>query len=124
MLQFTFEAPTLLEPDAVPDASEVLHDEPREKSDRLAKIKRFAAWLTAEMQQNGIVTKGLGLTGDGWVFEVPSDEGFVMCFVSNLDHGESRISVTEIGGAAEGVDRAVETLLKRSGKITELKVEQ
>jgi hypothetical protein len=48
-----------------------------------------------------------------------------MCFVANLDGDEACISllVTEMGGAPEGVDRAVEALLRRSSQIAELKVE-
>jgi hypothetical protein len=47
-----------------------------------------------------------------------------MCIVSNLDGDGTRISllVTEMGGAAEGVDRAVEALLNRSSEIVELEV--
>ncbi len=123
MLQFTFESPTLFEPDAVPAAREMLHDDTREKSYRLAKIRKFAHWLVAEMGRAGIVAKGLAVDGDGWVFEVPAAEGFVMCVVSNLDGMEQQIGVmvTEIGGASEGVDRAVETLLRNSGKVAGLK---
>jgi hypothetical protein len=125
MMHFTFKAPTLLEPEAIPDANEYMHDEPKETSERLAKIKKFAHWLKAEMDRNGLSTQGPLLDPSGWVFEVPCDEGFVMCFVSNLDGDEACIDllVTEIGGAAEGVDRAVEALLRSSSEIAELKVE-
>ncbi len=127
MMSFSFTAPTLLEPDAIPSPSEIIHDEPRETSERLAKIKKFAHWLKAEMEKAGLpVGKGLALDPTGWVFEVASDEGFIMCFVSNLDGDGAHITllVTEMGGAAEGVDRAVEALLSRSREIAELKVVQ
>jgi hypothetical protein len=47
-----------------------------------------------------------------------------MCIVSNLDGDGARISllVTEMEGAAEEVDRAVEALLNRSSKIVGLEV--
>ena len=126
MMLFTFKAPTLLEPEAIPNANEFIHDEPKETSERLAKIKKFVHWLKAEMDENGLSTKGLVLDPSGWVFEVPCDEGFVMCIVANLDGDEAciRLLVTKMGGGPEGVDRAVEALLRRSSKIAELQVEQ
>jgi hypothetical protein len=125
MKNFTFKAPTLSEPEAIPSANEYIHDEPKATSERLVKIKKFVHWLKAEMDKSGLSTKGLVLDPSGWVFEVPCGEGFVMCFVANLDGDESCISllVTEMGGAPEGVDRAVEALLRRSSQIAELKVE-
>jgi hypothetical protein len=47
-----------------------------------------------------------------------------MCIASNLDGDGTRINlaVTEMGGAAEGGDRAVEALLNRSSEIVELEV--
>jgi hypothetical protein len=125
MLSFSFTAPTLLEPDAVPSANEIIHDEPREKSEQLAKIKKFVQWLKSEMKTAGLpVKEGLYLDSTGWVFEVAADKGFVMCFVSNLEGDEKRIDllVTEMGGAAKGVDRAVEALLIRSNEIAGLEV--
>jgi hypothetical protein len=127
MMSFSFMAPTLLEPHAIPAASEVMHDVPMETSERLVKIKKFVHWLKAEMEKAGIPTEG-GLVLDpasgGWFFDVASDEGFVMCIVSNLDGDGTRISltVTEMGDAAEGVDRTVEALLNRSSEIVDLKV--
>jgi hypothetical protein len=97
MMSFSFTAPTLLEPDAIPSASA------------------------------GLPTKkGVNLDASAWVFEVASNEGFVMSFVSNLDGDGARITllVTEMRGAAEGVDRTVEALLNRSSEIAELKVIQ
>jgi hypothetical protein len=131
MMSFSFTAPTLVEPDAETDAilsaSEVFYNAPRESLERLAKIKKFVLWLKAEMEKAGLPTKkGLVLDAEsgGWVFEVASKEGFTMCIVSNLDGDGMRISllVTEMGGAAEGVDRAVEALLNRSSEIVELEV--
>jgi hypothetical protein len=92
----------------------------------LVKIKKFVHWLKAEMDKNGLSTKEVVLDPSGWVFEVACDEGFVMCFVANPDGDEACISllVTEMGGAPEGVDRAVEALLRRSSEIAELKVVQ
>jgi hypothetical protein len=126
MMNFTFKAPTLLEPEAIPDANELIHDEPKATSERLVKIKKLVHWLKAEMDNHGISTKELVLDASGWVFEVPCDDGFVMCIASNLDGDEAcvRLLVTEIGGAPEGGDRAVEALLGRSSQIAELKVEQ
>jgi hypothetical protein len=125
MMNFTFRAPTLFEPEAIPTANELIHDEPRATSERLVKIKKFVHWLKAEMNKSGISTKGLNLDPSGWVFEVPCQEGFVMCFVANLYGDEARISllVAEMGGAPAGVDRSVEALLRRSSQIAELKVE-
>jgi hypothetical protein len=131
MISFSFTAPTLLEPDAETDAilsaSEVCYNASRESLDRLVKIKKFVLWLKAEMEKAGLPTeKGLVLDGEsgGWFFEVASNEGFVMCVVSNLDGDGTRISllVTEIGGAAEEVDQAIEALLNRSSEIVELEV--
>jgi hypothetical protein len=131
MMEFSFTAPALLEPDADTDAilsaSEVAYNASRESLERLAKIKRFVLWLKAEMEKAGLPTKkGLLLDGEsgGWFFEVASNGSFVMCIVSNLDGDGTRISllVTEMGGAAEGVDLAVEALLKRSSEIVELEV--
>jgi hypothetical protein len=133
MQTFSFTAPTLLEPDADTDAilraSDVCYNASRESLERLAKIKKFVVWLKAEMEKAGIPTeKGLILDGEsgGWFFDVASKEGSVMCIVSNLDGDGTRISllVSEMGGAAEGVDRAVESLLKRSNEIAELKISQ
>ena len=130
MMSFFFTAPTLLEPDADTDvilsASDVCYNASRESLERLAKIKKFVLWLKAEMEKAGLPTeKGLVLDGEsGGFFEVGSNEGFVMCIVSNLDGDGTRISllVSEMGGAAEGVDRAVEALLNRSSEIVELEV--
>jgi hypothetical protein len=126
MMNFNFNAPALFEVEAVPSPTEFIHDEPEQTSRRLVKIKKFTLWLKAAMERDAIQTKGLDLDPSGWVFEVPCDEGFVMCFVSNLDGDETRISllVTEMGGAAEGVDRDVEALLRRSSEIADLIVEQ
>jgi hypothetical protein len=127
MMVFSFTAPTLLEPDAIPSANEVMHDVPIETSERLVKIKKFVLWLTVEMEKAGLPTENaplLDAEGGGWFFDVASNEGFVMCIVSNLDGDGTRISltVTEMGGAAEGVDRAVEALLNSSSEIVELEV--
>jgi hypothetical protein len=126
MMNFTFKAPTLLEPEAIPNANEFIHDEPKETSERLVKIKKFVHWLKAEMDKDDLSTKEAMLDPSGWVFEVPCDEGFVMCIVANLDGDEACISllVTEMGGAPGGVDRAVKAVLSGSSKIAELKVEQ
>ncbi|WP_295443630.1 hypothetical protein [uncultured Thiodictyon sp.] len=123
-MYFSLKSPTLFEPEAIPSVNEFLHDEPEEKSERLAKIRKFAQWLVAQMERNGFSTNGLGLDGDGWVFEVPSDAGFVMCIVSNLDGDEDNIGllVTEIGGAPETVARGVEAMLSKSPEIVELNV--
>jgi hypothetical protein len=123
MILFTFKAPTLFEPHAYPSDNEFIHDEPDETAERLAKIKKFANWLKAEMEKHGIATKEMVLDASGWVFDVPSEEGWVMCFVSNLDDGDEtliRLLVTEMGGAPEGVDSAVEALLSKSSEIIEL----
>ena len=125
MMNFDFKAPTLFEANAVPNENEILHDEPRETSERLVKIKKFVLWLKAEMEKKGLVTNALMLDPSGWVFEIQSDEGGVMCIAGNLDgEDESRItlSVSEIGGAPEGVDHAVEALLSRSSEIAEMNV--
>jgi hypothetical protein len=131
MMSFSFTAPTLLEPDADTDAilsaSDVCYNASRGSLERLAKIKKFALWLKAEMEKAGLpIEKGLLLDGEsgGWFFDVASKDGFVMCIVSNLDGDGKRISllVTEMGGAAEGVDRAVEALLNRSSEVLELEV--
>lgn len=131
MMSFSFTAPTLLEPgadtDAILSASDAFYNASREGLERLAKIKKFVLWLKAQMEKAGLPTeKGLLLDGKsgGWFFDVASNEGSVMCIVSNLDGDGTRISltVTEIGGAAEGVDRAVEALLNRSSEIVELEV--
>ena len=132
MMEFSFTAPKLLEPDADTDAilaaSDVAYNASRETLERLAKIKKFVVWLKEVMGRAGLpVKKGLLLDGEGggWFFEVASNEGFVMCIVSNLDGDGTRINllVTEMGGAAEGVDRAVEALLNGSNEIRELKVD-
>jgi hypothetical protein len=126
MLLFTFKAPTLFEPQAIPNPNELIHDEPTSTPERLVKIKKFVHWLKAEMDKNGLSTKGLNLDPTGWVFDVPCDKGSVMCVVANLDGEEASINllVTEMGGVPEGVvDRAVEALLRRSSQIADLKVQ-
>ncbi len=132
MMSFSFMAPTLFEHDADTDAilraSEVAYNSSRESLERLAKIKKFVVWLKAEMAKAGLPTKeGLVLDGEsgGWFFDIASKDGFVMCIVSNLDGDATRISllITEMGGAAEGVDREVEALLKRSSEIVGLEVD-
>src|SRR5262245_48395250 len=128
MMSCSFTAPTLYEPDAIASASEIMHDVPAETAERLVKIRKFVHWLKAEMEQAGIPTKeGLVLdpASGGWCFDVASNEDFVMCCVSNLDGDGTRITliVTEMGDAAEGVDRAVEALLKRSREIVGLEVD-
>src|SRR5579863_1765902 len=130
MMAFSFTAPTLFEPhadtDAILSVSDVVYNARRESLERLAKIKKFVLWLKAEMEKSGLPTKkGLVLDGEsgGWFFEVASNEGFVMCVVSNLDGDATRISLvlTEMGGA-DGIDRTVEALLNGSSEIAELKV--
>jgi hypothetical protein len=131
MTSFSFTAPTLVEPDAdtnaILKASDVFYNASRESLERLATIKKFVLWLKAEMKKAGLPTKeGLLLDGEsgGWFFDVASNEGSVMCIVSNLDGDGTRISllVTEMGGAAAGVDRTVEALLNSSSEIVELEV--
>jgi hypothetical protein len=124
MTNFNFRAPTLLEPDAIPNESEIIHDEPRETSERLAKIKKLVLWLKAELEKNGVATKGLVLDPSGWVFDIPCDEGFVMCIAENLDGDGTRITlvVAQMGGAPDGIGHVVEDLLRRSSKISELEV--
>ncbi len=124
MIVFTFKGPTLFQPEAYPSDDEFIHDEPDETAERLAKIKKFAIWLKTEMEEHGIATKQMVLDDSGWVFDVPSEDGWVICFVSNLDDGDEtliRLLVTEMGGAPEGVDRAVEALLSKSSEIIELR---
>jgi hypothetical protein len=132
MMFFSFTAPALLEPDADTDAvlsaSDVFYNASRESLERLVKIKKLVLWLKAEMEKSGLPTKeGLILDGEGggWFFDVASNEGSVMCIVSNLDGDGTRISLnlTEMGSAAEAVARAVEALLKRSSQIVGLEVD-
>jgi hypothetical protein len=96
----------------------------------LAKIKKFALWLQAEIDKKGLPIKAPILDETGWAFELPSEDGgCALCIIGNLNGDETLITmvIAEIGDAQAEHDRfaeAVEAVLSRSGEITELKIDR
>ena len=127
MTDFIFKAPTLFDPTAIPDDSlcSELHDAPG-MAKHLATIQKFAVWLMAEMDEEKLSVGGPFADESGWVFQAPSNEGFVVCIVSgpNGDKTHFHMSISEHSGATREVRDAVEIILRNSGKISDLKLEQ
>jgi hypothetical protein len=127
MTNFTFKAPTLFEPEAIPSDSllDALHDA-RGMAAHLAKIKKFALWLEAEFDKKALAAKGPFVDEGGWLFEVPSSVGFVICIVSGPERDDVRFHmlVSQIGGASAEVGHAIEAILRDAGEIIELEVGQ
>jgi hypothetical protein len=127
-MNFTFRAPTLFESTAVPGDMEQYHDA-LDACRTLAKIKKFALWLQAEINKKGLAIKAPLLDESGWAFELPSEDGgCALCIIGNLNGDETLITmvIADIGGAQAEYDRfaeAAEAVLSRSGEITELKID-
>jgi len=128
-MNLTFRAPTLFDSAAVPDEMELYHDA-LDACRTLAKIKKFALWLQAELNKKGLAIKAPVLDESGWTLELPAEDGFALCIIGNLnpDADETLIDmvIAEIGGAKAEYDRfaeAAEAVLRQSGEITDLKID-
>jgi hypothetical protein len=126
-MNFTFRAPMLFDPAAVPGDMEFYPDAP-DASRTLAKIKKFVLWLQAEIDKKGLAIKGPFLDETGWCFELPSKDGFVLCMVDTHHADETLITmlITDIHQAEEEYGRlveAAEAVLSQSSEITELKID-
>ena len=127
-MNFTFRAPTLFDSAAVPGEMELYHDA-LEACRTLAKIKKFALWLRAEINKKELAIKAPILDETGWALELPSkDGGCALCIIGNLNGDETLITmvIAEIGGAQAEYDRfaeAAEAVLRQSGEITDLKID-
>jgi hypothetical protein len=125
---FYFRAPTLFEPSAVPsdDMRDTLHGA-KGMADILAKSGTFAAWLGTAMGARGLSAKGPFIDESGWILEVKSEAGFVVCNVSSgarEDDALFYMLVSRFSGATERVGQIVEALLKNAPEITYLEVER
>jgi hypothetical protein len=125
---FYFRAPTLLEPSATPsdDMRDILHDA-KGMADILAKSGKFAAWLETAMGARGLRVKGPFIDESGWMLEVKSEAGFVVCNVSSgarADDSLFYMLVSRFSGATERVGEIVEALLKNAPEIVDLEVER
>jgi hypothetical protein len=123
---FYFRAPTLFEPSTVPsdDMRDILHDA-KGMADILAKSGKFAAWLGTAMGARGLSVKGPFIDESGWILEVKSEAGFVVCDVSSgarKDDALFYMLVSRFSGATERVGQIVEALLKNAPEITDLEV--
>jgi hypothetical protein len=121
---FYFRAPTLFEPSAAP--SDDMHDA-KGMADILAKSGKFAAWLGTSMSARGLSVKGPFIDESGWLLEVKSEAGFVVCNVSSgarEDYALFYMLVSRFSGATERVGQIVEALLKNAPEITDLEVER
>jgi hypothetical protein len=124
---FYFRAPTLFEPSAVPsdDMRDILHDA-KGMADVLAKSRKFAAWLGRAIGARGLSVKGPFIDESGWLLELKSEAGFVVCNVSSgarEDDALFYMLVSRFGGASERAGQIVEDLLKNAPEITDLEVE-
>ena len=123
---FYFRAPTLFEPSAVPsdDMRDMLHDA-KGMADILARSGKFAAWLETAMGARGLSAKGPFIDEGGWILEIKSEAGFVVCNVSSgarEDDALFYMLVSHFSGATERVGQIVEALLKNAPEITDLEV--
>ena len=131
--EFQFRAPTLFDASAevaAKDRLEVHDDVGPGAAEHLAKIKKFALWLKAEMVKKGLAANGPYLDTASWMIDVPSDgvpgeRPFVLCMISGSVGDESlfELLVTEIGGAPKDVGDVIEHILRHAREITELKVD-
>jgi hypothetical protein len=123
---FYFRAPTLFEPSAAPsdDIRDILHDA-KAMADILAKSRKFAAWLETAMGARGLGVEGPFIDESGWILQVKSGAGFVVCNVSSgarQDDALFYMLVSRFSGATERVGQIVEALLKNAPEITDLEV--
>jgi hypothetical protein len=130
MADFTFRAPALYDASATAEDTLdwVFHDSP-EASEQLAKAKRFAFWLKAEMDRKGLGTGVPEMDESGWMITVPSEGGFILCIVSVDSDGETPFSLTvaKIGDSQKDYPRtvaAIEAILRAAGEVSELKVDR
>jgi hypothetical protein len=127
--EFQFRAPRLFDPlaeVAVEDRLEVHDDVGPGAAEHLAKIKKFALWLTSEMVNKGLAANGPHLDTGSWMINVPSNgDSFVLCTVSSSSGDESlfELLVVEMGGAPKDVGHVIEHILRNASQITELRVD-
>ena len=126
MSGFYFRAPTLFEPAAAAsdDLRGVLHDA-KGMADILARSEKFAAWLGTAMGARGLSVTGPFVNESGWILEVKSEAGFVVCDVSSgarRDDALFYMLVSRFSDATERVGQIVEALLQNASEITDLEV--
>ena len=123
MCSFGFRAPTLFDASAAVAEGEGLDDNPG-AARQLAKFKKLALWLQSRLIDKGVAAKGPILDESGWALEFSSsDEGTIICIVSCEDGGKALFSLCafELGGGADDFCEIIETILRGSSEIEELK---
>ncbi len=125
---FYFRAPTLFEPSAAPsDHMRGVLQDAKGTAALLAKSGKFATWLETTMGARGLSVTGPFIDESGWILEVKSEAGFVVCNVSSGARGDDALFymlVSRFSGATERVGQIVEALLKISPEIADLEVER
>jgi hypothetical protein len=125
MTDFRFKAPTFFDPDATAEESDTVYEDAPRAGEALAKIKRFALWLHAELVKKGLSADGPTHDEGGWFMSVPAKKGFALIGIS-IEKGEPfDVSTMEIGSAAaehSRVEQAIEEILRNSDAVSELSV--
>lgn len=95
----------------------------------LAKQRRLAFWLAAEMESRGLETGEPEMDEGGWMLTVPSANGFILC-VLGLDGGEDApfsLAVAKIGESKRDYPRvvaALEAILREAAEVSDVRVDR
>ena len=125
MTDFTFTAPTFFDADATAEDNCTVYEDAPGAGEALAKLKRFAFWLHAELIEKGLPLDGPTHDEGGWFMSLPAEKGFALIGISIEKEKPFDISTAEIGSAAAElgrVDEAMQEILRASPAITELSV--
>jgi len=126
MTTFTFNAPTLFDPEATPtqELKDILHEAPK-LADIFAKRERFVLWLQAEMGRHGFPDATRPYPDeDGWSLDYSSKDGSTICTISHSDDENIlfHMSVWEFHDTTRDACDALERILFQSPEITDLVV--
>lgn len=126
MTTFTFNAPTLFDPEATAtqELKDILHDAPA-AADMLATRERFVLWLQAEMGRHGFPDASRPFPAeDGWSLEYPSKDGATICTISHSDDEFIlfHMSAWEFRDTTRDACDVLERILSQSPEITDLVV--
>jgi hypothetical protein len=127
MTNFVFSAPSLYDPDAIPDPNEGYLNEGREFGERLAKQKRLALWLKDQLEAHGVNASDVAWDESGWGFSVNGKNGFVMVLLDSGGGGDAPFDlvVAEMSKAKSEYERtlaAFSTILSDSPETKLIKI--
>ncbi|WP_206238240.1 hypothetical protein [Novosphingobium terrae] len=129
MTDFSFNASSLFDSGATPVSSRTVMPDAPGAGEQLARSKKCALWLRAELIARGFAPQALDADEGGWMITVsaPAEQGHAMLILNGGGSaGEAFDLVSlEIGSAPqmiEHMDAAVTELLKGAPFVTHLSI--